>query len=210
MLKRTFIALGLLGAMNAWAGPSSNVAWDLDTRNMIKSGSAERGQQLAAACVSCHGSEGISPSPIYPNVAGQRADYLYKQLKDFRDRSASQSTIMSALTAGLDDQGIADLAAYYASLTPAPAKGEAELPLLVARGDGKRLIPACGICHGRKGQGKGMGIAALTGQKSQYLATTLRDYQSGKRANDVYKVMRAIAAELTDAEITELANFYGQ
>lgn len=70
----------------------------------------------AATCVGCHGADGNSVVPNFPNLAGQHANYLEKQLKDFRDGFRKDAT-MVPFAKGLTDQEIKDLAAFYASQT---------------------------------------------------------------------------------------------
>ena len=71
--------------------------------------------RAAVSCAACHGPEGVSILPDYPNLAGQKARYLEKSLKAFRDGSRVNAT-MNAMAARLTDQEIADLAAYFSSL----------------------------------------------------------------------------------------------
>ncbi len=83
---------------------------------------AGAGKQLSQSkgCVGCHGAEAISPAgTAYPNLAGQKAAYVEKALKAYRDKSR-QAPLMNGMAAGLSDEDIANLAAYYASLKPCP------------------------------------------------------------------------------------------
>lgn len=73
------------------------------------------GQQQATACVACHGSAGISAIPAYPNLAGQKALYLEKQLKAFRD-GGRNDPVMSSMAKVLTDTDISNLAAFFSSL----------------------------------------------------------------------------------------------
>jgi cytochrome c553 len=203
---------GLLLANHAVAAPSSNVAWTTETIALVKSGDAEKGEQLSAGCAGCHGAEGISANPMWPSPAGQDAAYTYKQLKDYKDRKRV-SPMMMGMAMALSDKGMADIAAFYATRPlpgPQGGGGKAVAVKLVKEGDGPRLIPACSACHGAKGEGnkRSHGMPTLAGQMPQYLVQTLQAYRSGKRANDVYGVMRAVAKNLTDGEIRELANYY--
>ncbi len=75
----------------------------------------QAGQARAATCVSCHGAKGISAAPIYPNLAGQKAAYLEKQLKAFK-AGARKDPVMEAMAKPLNDTDIANLAAYFSSL----------------------------------------------------------------------------------------------
>ena len=81
----------------------------------VAAGDAQAGREKAAACNACHGIDGISPNPLWPNLAGQKAAYIVKQMKAFRD-GQRQDALMTPMSAGLSDQDIADLAAYYAGL----------------------------------------------------------------------------------------------
>ena len=78
-------------------------------------GDVAAGKAKAAPCAACHGAEGISPTDIWPNLAGQKVGYLIKQLKAFRD-GGRKDPVMSPMAAGLSDDDIANLAAYYSSL----------------------------------------------------------------------------------------------
>lgn len=78
-------------------------------------GDAAAGKAKAAACAGCHGANGTSMVPTYPNLAGQKAAYTAKQLKAFRDGSRVDPT-MNAMAKPLSDADIDNLAAYYESL----------------------------------------------------------------------------------------------
>jgi len=79
-----------------------------------------RGKAKAAACAGCHGSNGISVSSEYPNLAGQKEAYLVKQLKAFKRRSRP-SPIMQAMAGSLNSADIENLAAYFSGLPHSPA-----------------------------------------------------------------------------------------
>ena len=78
-------------------------------------GDVDAGKAKAASCAGCHGANGISNNPMWPNLAGQQPGYLVKQLKAFRDGSR-QDPMMTPMAAPLSDEDIANLAAYYSSL----------------------------------------------------------------------------------------------
>lgn len=78
-------------------------------------GDPEAGKAKSAVCVACHGVAGISPNPQWPNLAGQKDQYLISSLKAYRDGDR-QNALMSPLAQGLSDQDIENLAAYYAGL----------------------------------------------------------------------------------------------
>ena len=79
----------------------------------------EAGKAKAAVCAACHGANGISVIPDYPNLAGQKVKYLESAIKAYRSGDR-KNPIMSPMAAGLSDADVANLAAYFASL---PAGG---------------------------------------------------------------------------------------
>jgi len=83
-------------------------------------GDAEAGKAKAGTCAACHGANGISPNPLWPNLAGQKDKYLVKQIKAFKDGTRVDPT-MAPMVAPLTDEDIENLAAYFSSL---PAGGE--------------------------------------------------------------------------------------
>jgi len=74
------------------------------------------GQQLAGSCQSCHGAQGISNSPLYPNLAGQKSAYLVKQLRDFKT-GKRQDPVMSAMVKHLDETAMNQIADYYSRIS---------------------------------------------------------------------------------------------
>ncbi len=81
----------------------------------IAGGDAAAGKAKAATCTACHGAQGISAVPTYPNLAGQKEAYLVKQMKAFKDKSRKDPT-MNAMAAPLNDKDMANLAAFYAGM----------------------------------------------------------------------------------------------
>lgn len=221
------LGIGICTAMLAlfWgvsvAAPSSNIAWTPDVKKFIVKRDPGTGRKLAdiepedvLSCTGCHGKTGAEPDrDKYPMLAGQNAAYSFKQLKDFQSKSREHRKMYKAVRSLTDDQ-LADLAAWYASHPlPAPAEvSEAEVSeatlRLVRKGDKTRLIAPCASCHGLKGEGARINVPALAGQSPDYFIDTMRDYQRGKRKNDIYSRMRLIAQALTRDEIEELAAYY--
>ncbi|MDJ0739735.1 MAG: cytochrome c [Gammaproteobacteria bacterium] len=78
-------------------------------------GNPDAGKARAMICVSCHGMNGISPIPNYPNLKGQNEQYLVKALRAYRDGQRNDPT-MSPMARPLSDKDIDDLAAYFSSL----------------------------------------------------------------------------------------------
>lgn len=211
-MKKIFVSLLLAAPFATVAAPSSSVAWTPEKLRQVAEGNVAEGQKLAITCVACHGDNGVSSISEYPSLAGQLPTYLYKQLRDYAG-GTRVNPIMNGMSAGLSDQDMVDLAAWYGSLpTPAP-QVTTRLQLqkaerLIEEGDENRMRVPCVVCHGSDGEGAKMDIPALAGQNSVYLENTLKAYRDGSRANDIYARMRILAKNLTDQEINELANYY--
>ena len=212
-LLTVFIAMSLL-APTAGAEPSSQVAFDVATVQLLRAADPARGEALAAEskCYKCHGDNGASEDPEDVNIAGMRSSYIYKQLRDYRDENRDDRDMFKQ-TRDLDDQQMADLAVWFAAQQPlAPAADRNRDPAilrLVYEGDPQRLIKACASCHGRRGRGGQFDHPALAGQYPEYLVYTLTEFAEGDRTNDIYARMRSIAEVLTEEEIEGLAAYYG-
>lgn len=212
MNKMILAALsGLVFSTVAQAEPASKVAWTPEQLNFLKKGNRANGEKLAVTCSGCHGEQGVSQVPNYPSLAGQLATYTYKQLQDYKTGHRKHE-LMGPMVTGLSDQDMADLAAWFSSLpTPKPQGNRQNLPkaeLLVNKGDGKRTLPPCSVCHGSEGKGEKMDIPALAGQQADYFAQTLEAYQKDVRRNDIFGRMRILSKQLTAEEIKELARYY--
>jgi cytochrome c553 len=193
--------------------PVSQVVWTPQVLQILARGDTARGHaKVQEVCVACHGEQGMSPSPDFPNLNGQSGAAIYKQLHDYRTGSRT-NPLMTGIAQALDDPTIPDVAAYYAGQpkrNPSPASlGElpAAIVQLVELGDPNRNIPPCAACH-RPGSGGPIETPILSEQVREYLAQQLRMYASGERRNDVYARMRVIAAKLTPAEIDGLSRYY--
>ena len=167
------------------------------------------GQTKSATCQGCHGPDGNSFSPDWPNLAQQNANYLGKQIHDFQSGARKDPT-MSSMVIGLNEQDIRDIAAYFASqvVTADPASKSAAGKKIYAGGNSYTRVPACAGCHGPNGAGNGPGaIPNLAGQKSGYVAKALRDFKTSARTNDRNKIMQDIASKMTEKEIDAVALF---
>lgn len=81
---------------------------------LAASGDAEVGRKKSAPCQACHGPNGMSVSPEFPNLAGQHPDYLAAALRHYKN-GKRKNAIMQAQVANLSERDIADLTAYFAS-----------------------------------------------------------------------------------------------
>ena len=175
-------------------------------------GDPQAGKEKSASCAACHGADGNSVNPEWPKLAGQHESYLIKQLGYFKDGERENST-MSGMVAGLSEQDIEDLAAYYASQE---ATIGAANPQLVAfgekiyrSGNAQSGVAPCMGCHGPNGAGNpAAGYPALRGQHAAYVEGQLHGFASGKRVNEnAKKMMQILAARMTNREINSVASY---
>jgi cytochrome c553 len=169
------------------------------------------GQQKSAVCAACHSTDGNSLSDAFPKIAGQHAQYIEKQLKDYKSGNR-QNALMAPMAAPLTDEDIANLAAYFSSQTTAPgATSEAlvELGEQIYRGGNKETgVPACMACHGPNGNGvPAAGWPKLSGQYPAYIETQLNAFASGERANDMNGMMRDIATKMSPEEMKAVSAY---
>lgn len=84
------------------------------TLGSVQAGNPAAGKQKSQTCAACHGPDGNSTNPLYPNLAGQYESYLLQALKDYKT-GARKNAIMAGMVATLSEDDLEDLAAYYAS-----------------------------------------------------------------------------------------------
>ena len=178
---RAALILGLGGLMLAGAASGQDV---------------EAGRKVAGMCRTCHGLDGLAVMPVAPNIGGEPAAYLAAQLEAFRS-GARVNEMMSVVAAGLSDQQIADVAAWYAAQTatavPPPGFDPAAAP------------EACVACHGADGIAVIDEAPNLAGENAIYIDTQLKAFRNGKRVSDI---MTPIAEDLDDAAIRAAADWY--
>jgi len=195
MQSRTILSLMILSSLTAWVTPGA-------ARTVAE------GREKAAVCAGCHGEAGKGATPLFPKLAGQNFKYLSKQLRYFRDGTRSVAA-MNAVAAGLTDDDIAALSAYFEAQTPQPEAGEApaEGERIYRSGIAGKKVPACSACHGPEGQGNApAGFPLLKGQYAAYTVKALEDYAQGVRGEEKTP-MRDIAARMTEAEMKAVAAY---
>lgn len=198
------ILLGTLSASNA-------TAFD---------GDVNAGKEKSTTCAACHGPDGNAPVNIYPKLAGQHADYIYKQLQEFKlgmtsgGKEGRMDPVMSGMAMPLSDQDMKDLAAYFSSLNMsegATPKDVVEVgQQLYKAGDAERGIPACAACHGPRGNGTSLAkFPKISFQHPEYIKSQLEKFRDGTRNNDLNGMMQDIAKKLTDKDIEVLSKYLG-
>lgn len=176
----------------------------------LTEGDAEAGADKAATCAACHGPDGNSPTPMYPKLAGQHADYTMAQLEAYK-AGERDDAVMQGMAAPLSEQDMMDLAAYYAAQEIQPGTADEGLvpvaEALYRGGDKEANIPACIACHGPSGEGMpSAGYPAIGGQHAGYVQTQLELYAAGRR-QDPGGAMNAISLRLSEAQIRALSSY---
>ncbi len=155
-------------------------------------------------CALCHALDGLPPMARFPRLAGQRPDYIVKQVRDIRHgRRDNDGGQMQAIVTEVEDSDLAAIAAWFAS-QPAPKPSEPEGDAVA----GAKLFAAkgCGDCHRTEPPAR-LTPPHIAAQHERYLAKQLADFRDGRRDNDPDGVMRAIASGLSDTDIAALAAY---
>jgi len=204
MSERWAMIVGFGVILNALSGfAESNVATPADLG---------KGQAAAVICAACHGGDGNSAIAVNPNLAGQHAQYITKQLMNYKS-GERKNEIMQGMVASLaTDQDMKNVAAYFAAQKPRPgiARDKALVDAgqkIYRGGDAKTGIPACAGCHSPNGVGIPAQYPRLAGQMKEYTLAQLKAFKAGERANDNAAMMRTIASRLSDKQMEALAEY---
>jgi cytochrome c553 len=170
---------------------------------------ANRGQQLATACLACHAADGSRGAPANPIIQGQHPEYIVKQLIEFKT-GKRKSPVMQGMAAPLSEDDMRHIAAFYTSKQPKP--GFAKAKEIVGLGEqiwrggipGKQ-VPACTGCHSPNGAGIPAQYPRLAGQHSDYTEAQLVAFRAGARNNG--PMMVTIASKMNDREIKAVSDF---
>jgi cytochrome c553 len=183
-------------------------AW---TQDVDPAAQAHAKRIALTVCGTCHGRGGVSEQPKFPNLAGQKADYLAAQIKAFKSQSRGDPDALSymwGMSAPLEDETIDALAQYYSNL-PGPV-GRVSNDALV--GKGKDIyehgveaigVPACMACHGPDAHGM-LQFPRLAGQTSQYVLKQLTSFQNNMRN---MAIMHGVAQSLRQNEMEAVAAY---
>lgn len=170
-------------------------------------------ERRVSTCAACHGERGHSAAEAYaPSIAGKPAEYLHRQLLNFRD-GRRQHRVMQQMLSYLSDDYLRVMAQYYAAQPPAMAARLTDVPVdvleqgrrLVERGTPARGIPACGDCHGRELLGVQPSVPGLVALSADYIGAQLGAWRGGVRQATEPDCMARIAKALDEREITAVA-----
>ena len=160
-----------------------------------------------AVCTACHGAEGNSANPIWPNLAGQGAEYTFQQLSAFKSK-ARNNAIMWPIANALSEKDMWEIADYYSKM-PVKIQPTAKVNLagkiLYRGGNPEKGVPACMSCHGPNGAGNAPAkYPALRGQHTMYTVSQLTGYKNGIRK---HSMMNSISTMLTESEMKDVAEY---
>ena len=179
----------------------------------LRPGDAKIGQAKAAVCGACHGLDGNSVAPQFPKLAGQNAQYIVRQLTDFKS-GKRQNPIMLGMATPLSTQDMRDVAAYFSSKKSLPGVADQALvergQTLFREGDPAQGVPACMACHSIDGRGNpGAMYPQLAGQHAQYVEATLKAWHDGTSwGDDAHsRIMPTIARKLDANDIAAVASY---
>jgi cytochrome c553 len=162
-------------------------------------GDQTKGKAAAATCVGCHGQQDSGGSAANPSLAGQDAEYLAAAMRAYGEGSRNDET-MKGLVAGLGDDTIRDISAFYANQQP--QQPNVRKPLTT-----EEWAQRCDRCHGVNGNSTNPRFPALAAQHAEYLEKVLKAYRSRARRSSE---MAAMSDGLSDEEIKNLAAHYAR
>jgi cytochrome c553 len=187
------VAAGLLAAGSAWG----------------QADAARAKKIVGGVCFLCHGMEGESSSEVFPRLAGQHAEYIAKQLENFKS-GKRKSTAMADMVAKLKPDEMLALGQYFEKMqVPAEAAKDRDLAAVGSyifhTGNKFSGVPACASCHGKEGLGTAT-LPRLAGQYASYVEGQLKSFGKRERTND-NAVMHAIVSKMTALEMAAVAEY---
>jgi cytochrome c553 len=195
----TAVVVAAAFALPAWAAGAAAPA----KADLVK------GQEKAATCMACHTADGTRGLPANPILQGQHAEYIAKQLTEFK-AGKRVNPIMAGMAAALTPEDMVNVAAFYNS-KPA-VHGAARNKDTVALGEkiyrggiAAKQVPACAGCHNPTGAGIPAQYPRIGGQHADYTEAQLVSFRSGARGNSAQMV--SIAARMSDKEIKAVSDY---
>ena len=164
---------------------------------------------IGGSCFLCHGAEGESASEVFPRLAGQNAEYIAKQLENFKS-GKRKSSAMAPMVAELSPDDMAALGRFYGSRPP-HKEAPKDAPLaavgqyIYSQGNRFSGVPACASCHGPDGAGSNA-LPRLAGQHAAYLDNQLQQFGKRERNND-NAVMHAVVEKMTPLEMAAVSEY---
>jgi cytochrome c553 len=182
----------------------------LATASALADDTLERARKIVSgSCFLCHGAHGESATELYPRLAAQNAEYIARQLANFKS-GERRSSVMQPMVAALTPEEMKALGRYFSAQKSEPhptsdPKLAAQGMLVYRQGGAATEAAACTGCHGERGEGTA-NLPRLAGQVAPYLAKQLRNFGSRERTS-LNSAMHTIAARMTEAEILAVAEY---
>lgn len=164
---------------------------------------------VSGVCFVCHGAEGESANEVFPRLAGQHAEYIAKQLDNFKS-GKRKSTAMADMVTKLTPDEMLALGKYFekqaAPVEPAKDAALAAVGRYIYHNGNKFSgLAACASCHGAQALGT-VSLPRLAGQYAAYTETQLKQFHQRERTND-NAVMHAIVSKMTALEMAAVAEY---
>ncbi len=164
------------------------------------------GKALAEGCAGCHGTDGVSQTPLTPSLAGEPDEFTQWELVYYRS-GARKSEVMGPIGEALSNEDIRNLGAYYASLAPPrPAAAIAASDVLAQTGEKLAVQHRCRSCHSDDYSGY-RAAGRLAGQREDVLLKALRDFKTGVRLSSGVASMADVTYDLNDSDMQALAHY---
>jgi len=187
----------------------------VSSTSIFADGDAAAGKIKSALCQTCHGDTGKSVEPSIPNLAGQHADYILKQIYDFQIRNRIDPRMSPIADTLGNAQDVRDIAAYFSAqpIMHGTLGKNAQVQLgktIYDAGIPARSIGSCSECHGPNGKGSTQGMALfpiIGGQNKAYLLKQLNDFKKEQRNTDPSGVMLGLSKQLKAEELDAIAEF---
>lgn len=210
-MKRILV---IAAALVAYTTPAAEMAAGM-------TGDADAGKAKAIVCGACHGNDGNSINGQWPNLAAQHPQYIVARLKGYKNGEGSDRasgayganvTVMQAQAAGLSEQDMHDLAAYFSSQSVKPGESNPDLVNLGSEiyrlGNADSNVASCAACHGPKGKGNPAAMMpSIAGQRATYTENQLTAFANGMRYGGINNMMHGVAANMSSEEIKAVASF---
>lgn len=176
-------------------------------------GNAAAGEQKNAMCVGCHGivgyKTGFPEVHRVPKLYGQNARYIATALTEYKQGDRKHPS-MRAVAQTLSEQDMADLGAYFASVTARGPALHASGPADAAAAAALVAQAGCTSCHGGNfNKPIDPAYPKLAGQHGDYLYVALKAYQTGDKAlvGRGNPIMGAMVKQLTSEQLQTLAQY---
>lgn len=195
--------------MRIATGLRTMVIWSLGICSAATAGDRSAEALVEERCQNCHGLQGQSSSPLYPKLAGQNAEYLQRQMFNFK-LGRRDSEVMKLQVADLTGGEVEALSRYYSSkpVIPDVAFDPAQANIgraLYFNGNPDSGVTACASCHGPEAHGA-LFLPRLAGQHASYIERQLKAFLEHARQSRVM-VMHSVIATITEQEITAVAQY---